>query len=75
MRKPVVLAALVVALAAASCGVGSDDPPAASHSGLITASEFVVGTNRFPFALVSVDGVAIGDGQPGPVCKEAQKIV
>jgi branched-chain amino acid aminotransferase len=25
--------------------------------------------------LVSVDGVAIGDGQPGPVCKEAQKIV
>lgn len=25
--------------------------------------------------LVSVDGVAIGDGQPGPVCEEAQKIV
>jgi len=25
--------------------------------------------------LVSVVGVAIGDGQPGPVCKEAQKIV
>ena len=59
MRKPVVLAALVVALAAASCGVGSDDPPAASHSGLITASEFVVGTNRFPFALVSVDGATL----------------
>ena len=53
---PLVLAALIALLAA--CGGGSADPTPtpAVYSGLITASEFVTGANRFPFGLVSRDG-------------------
>lgn len=53
---PLALAALIALLAA--CGGGSADPTPtpAVYSGLVTASEFVTGPNRFPFGLVSRDG-------------------
>ncbi len=52
--------AIVVAIAAllAACGSGSatPTPTPAVYSGLLAASEFVTGANRFPFGLVSRDG-------------------
>ena len=47
----------LLALAAAGCTDG--EAPAArgpAYSGLIAATEFVVGENRFPFGIVAVDG-------------------
>ncbi len=62
MRSPVVLVALFVALVAVACGGGNEDQtpsPDAYFSGLVVASEFVVGPNRFPFALLSIDGAML----------------
>ena len=59
-RSSAPLAAVVaglLALAAAGCSDGGE--PAAqgpAYSGLIAATEFVVGENRFPFGIVAVDG-------------------
>lgn len=61
MRSPLVLVVLVVVLMAVSCG-GEDDSPSAqdvSYSGFVAASEFVVGDNRFPFALLSIEGAML----------------
>ncbi|MCH7481300.1 MAG: hypothetical protein IIC95_10010 [Chloroflexi bacterium] len=52
-------------IAAAACGT-DDGPPSVggkAYSGFIGASEFVVGENRFPFALVSVDGEELEDAR------------
>ena len=62
MRSPLVLVVLVVALVAVSCGGGEDPSPtsvADSYSGVIAATEFVVGPNRFPFGLLAVDGAML----------------
>ena len=45
--------ALLLAAALAACTSGPESVP---YSGLIAASEFVVGENRFPFGLVSREG-------------------
>ena len=60
-RSSARLATIVVGLlAVAAAGCGTDDGAPASgpkgYSGLIAASEFVVGENRFPFGLVAADG-------------------
>ncbi len=53
---------LVFGLAALLAACGSDAAPApAAYSGLLTASEFVTGGNRFPFGLVSRDGAFLED--------------
>ncbi|MCH8848619.1 MAG: hypothetical protein IIC32_06565 [Chloroflexi bacterium] len=54
------LAAIVVgllAVAAAGCTGGEPAARGPTYSGLIAATEFVVGENRFPFGIVAVDGV------------------
>ena len=58
-RSSARMAAIVVgllALAAASCTDGEPAARGPAYSGLIAASEFVVGENRFPFGIVAVDG-------------------
>ncbi len=40
-----------------------DLPVAPDYSGVLAATEFVVGQNRFPFGLVAVDGTALEDAQ------------
>ncbi len=59
-RSSARLAAVVFGLlAVAAAGCTDDGEPAArgpAYSGLIAASEFVVGENRFPFGIVAVDG-------------------
>ncbi len=67
-RSSARLATVIVALVAvAAPGCGTDDgPPAVSgteYSGLIAASEFVVGENRFPFGLVARDGAFLEDAR------------
>ena len=62
------LAAIVVGLlAVAAAGCGTDDGAPAvggkAYSGLIAASEFVVGENRFPFGLVARDGGFLEDAR------------
>ena len=61
------LATIVVGLLAAAAACGTDDgaPTAApkAYSGLMAASEFVVGENRFPFGLVAVDGEFLRDAK------------
>ena len=54
---PVLVAAV---LAAFGCG-GATAENSRRYSGLIAASEFVVGPNRFPFGLVSRDGEFLED--------------
>ena len=60
MTNRIAPASFAIALAAllAACGIGSATPTPTPvvYSGLITASEFVTGPNRFPFGLVSRDG-------------------
>ena len=60
MRTRAVLSAAAVGAAALASACGGDAAPAAdpaaTYSGLFTASEFVVGENRVPFGLVSRDG-------------------
>ena len=62
-----VVAIVVALLAVAAAGCGTDDGPPAvggkAYSGLIAASEFVAGENRFPFVLVSVDGELLEDAR------------
>jgi hypothetical protein len=58
------IALLTVALLLAACGGGATPTSAAdaatnSGSGLITSSEFVVGANRFPFVVITVDGETV----------------
>ena len=50
------LALASFAAALVACGGGPEPTPAPVYSGLLAAGEFVPGTNRFPFALVSRDG-------------------
>lgn len=62
MRNPMVLVVLFIALVAVSCGEGEDHSSLSateSYSGFIAASEFVVGQNRFPFILVTIDGATL----------------
>ena len=48
---------LLVGLLAPSC---SDSPPSPSaYSGVLAATEFVVGENRFPFGIINVDGAEL----------------
>ena len=49
---------LVAAIVATACGGGApgDGSRPTAYSGILSASEFVVGANRFPFGLVSRDG-------------------
>ena len=55
------MSALVATLLAAPACGGGEDGNAERYSGLIAASEFVVGPNRFPFGLVSRDGAFLED--------------
>ncbi len=62
-RTPFLGLLVLAALALSACGAVSPTVDgtaksgiAESYSGLIAASEFVVGPNRFPFGLVDVDG-------------------
>ena len=48
--------AIALLLALGACGGASTTDAPARYSGIIAASEFVVGDNRFPFGLVSRDG-------------------
>jgi len=62
MQRLLVLIVLFVSLVAVACVAGKEPPPIStinSYSGFVVASEFVVGPNRFPFTLVSVDGDAL----------------
>lgn len=61
MRSPLVLVALLVTLVAVSCGDSEDQssPSGKAYSGFVAAAEFVAGENRFPFALVDVDGATL----------------
>ena len=54
-RLAAVLVLAAIGLVASACD-GSDEAEGISYSGFLTASEFVVGPNRFPFGLVSRDG-------------------
>lgn len=55
-------AAAFAALAVfAACGDGAPPTPAAAYSGVLGASEFTVGANRFPFALADRDGAFLED--------------
>lgn len=63
----VMRADVIKALGAAERSLGPAD--------LAEASEAFLTNSLGIRPLVSVDGVDIGDGQPGPVCKEARKIV
>ncbi len=59
LRLPPLAAAGLAALLPALISSCSDSAPAPTpdpYSGLLTASEFVTGANRFPFGLVSRDG-------------------
>ena len=59
------MAIVVGLLAVAAAGCGTDDGAPAvggkAYSGLIAASEFTVGENRFPFGLVARDGEFLED--------------
>ena len=54
---------LLVALIAGTLlvGCGNDAARSTSYSGIVVASEFTVGINRFPFGLVSRDGQMLRD--------------
>ena len=52
--------ALVALLA--GCG-GEPEPPAPVYSGILAASEFVPGANRFPFGLVDRDGAFLEEAE------------
>ena len=54
LRPPAALALAAALLAA--CGGGEPPPPRPAYSGVLGASEFTVGTNRFPFGLADRDG-------------------
>ena len=54
------IAALLAALAS-GCSDSAPTPTPEAYSGLLTASEFVVGPNRFPFGLVSRDGAFLDE--------------
>ena len=63
-RAARVLAVLALATLASACAGGSDvtpEPAAPSYSGVMAASEFVAGPNRFPFGIISVDGDQLAD--------------
>ena len=56
-RRLLIAAVVAVVLGTAGCGGSEAESGTPSrYSGLIAASEFVVGPNRFPFGLVSRDG-------------------
>ena len=65
----VALAALALLLAACSSGSSQAEPTSTQltqvpeYTGIIAASEFVVGENRFPFGLVSDDGSLLENAQ------------
>ena len=54
-------AALAALAALAACGDGAPPTPPAVYSGVLGASEFTVGANRFPFALADRDGAFLED--------------
>ncbi len=56
--RALLLAAGLAALLAACSGAA---PESATYSGLLAASEFATGPNRFPFGLVSRDGAFLED--------------
>lgn len=63
-RLILVLVAAALALLAASCGpTATRVGESPQYSGFVAATEFVVGENRFPFALLSVDGVPLEKAQ------------
>lgn len=59
LRPPAALALAAALLAA--CGGGEPPPPIPTYSGVLGASEFTVGTNRFPFGLADRDGAFLED--------------
>ena len=57
-------AALAMAMLVSACtGTGDAAPQRAgpSYSGILAATEFVAGPNRFPFGIVSIDGEQLAD--------------
>ena len=68
---PILAACLVLLLAVAACSAPSPastappvaQPDVAQVSGLLAASEMVVGENRFPFGLVAPDGALVEGAQ------------
>lgn len=58
--RPLAALSLAAALLAA-CGGGEPPTPSPAYSGILGASEFTVGTNRFPFGLADRDGAFLED--------------
>jgi len=50
---------LALVLVLAGCGADAIPTPAPGASAVITSSEFVVGANRFPFVVITVDGETV----------------
>ena len=68
-RLTLTIVALTLGLMLVACSSSGDSsapnlpslPETPEYSGFLAATEFLVGENRFPFGLVSVDGVALED--------------
>lgn len=63
-RRPPLRSSAALALAVAllgACGGGEPPTPGPAYSGVLGASEFTVGANRFPFGLADRDGAFLED--------------
>ncbi|MDA1216027.1 MAG: hypothetical protein O2812_04050 [Chloroflexi bacterium] len=61
IRHLTVLAILSASLALTACGANATPTPAGAVSSFATATDWVVGLNRFPFALIRLDGSSLDD--------------
>jgi hypothetical protein len=59
IRHLTVLAIVSASLALTACGANATPTPAGAVSSFATATDWVVGLNRFPFALIRLDGSSV----------------
>ena len=59
IRNSTVLAIVSASLALTACGTTATPAPAGEVSSFATATDWIVGLNRFPFALIRLDGSSV----------------